>query len=646
MSLASRSGTPRDTAPAFDKTLSPDAFSGALDAVGMGIAVLSSDADFVESVWDVSHAHPSIVVVDAWPALLEAVDKGRCSIVLLDVDQLGDKLGARLAELERLERPPVAVAAGSSEAAPEMMRAHSERRIHRLLVKPASPGKLQLLLTAAIKRNQQPREPIDQPTPFGPSYGAQRGDAGKQRLRRRSLLLVAGMVIVFAAVVSAGLMWRAPDETAPLAAPVPAPTPAPSTAPVIRPVAAPRNEPVVEPGRVVAPAGPEVEPVAAPAIEPLFTLVESALLNNDLETAATTLDEVRRIEPGHTRLAFLDVQLERARAERVVAEERAAQERAAQERAAQERAAQERAAQERAAQERAAQERAAQERAAAEAAAAASVASPAPARAQATPPARVEAEPPVDQIGLAQAALDAGDLGTAEELIAAARELGMDEAVLAELEWRLGSLRETLREERQGLLLALGLERLRDGQLTVPETDSAVHHLARLQAENPAYPGLSDAVAELTTKLVANVLASTARTEWGATEAGLAGLASIGADSRIVAPLAEDVAESRRRDRFLRVPASGDELELIRSRAPIYPQAAVRNEIEGWVELEFIVDRDGVPRDITIVDEQPAAVFGRAATDAVERYRYAPFVLDDVVYERRVKMRMLFKFGQ
>ena len=634
MSLASRSGTPRDTAPAFDKTLSPDAFSGALDAVGMGIAVLSSDTDFVESMWDVSHAHPSIVVVDAWPALLEAVGKGRCSIVLLDVDQLGDKLGARLTELERLERPPVVVAAGSSEAAPEMMRAHSERRIHRLLVKPASPGKLQLLLTAAIKRNQQPGEPIDQPTPFGPGYGVQRGDAGKQRLRRRGLLLVAGMVIVFAAVVSAGLMWRAPDETAPPAALVPAPTPAPSTAPVIRPVAAPRNEPVIEPELLVASAEPEVEPVAAPAIEPLFTLVESALLNNDLETAAITLDEVRRIEPEHTRLAFLDVQLERARAERAAAAERAAQERAAQERAAQERAT---------------SARAARERAAAEAAAAASAApaaSPAPATAQVTAPARVEAEPPVDQIALAQAALDAGDLGAAEELITAARELGMDEAVLVELDWRLGSLRETLREERQGLLLALGLERLRDGQLTTPETDSAVHHLARLQAENPAYPGLADAVAALTSKLVANVLASTARTEWGATEAGLAGLASIGADSRIVAPLAEDVAESRRRDRFLRVPASADELELIRSRAPIYPQAAVRNEIEGWVELEFIVDRDGVPRDITIVAEQPTSVFGRAATDAVERYRYAPFVLDDVVYERRVKMRMLFKFGQ
>jgi TonB family protein len=207
---------------------------------------------------------------------------------------------------------------------------------------------------------------------------------------------------------------------------------------------------------------------------------------------------------------------------------------------------------------------------------------------------------------------------------------------------RLEALRETKRREHQALLLGLGLESIGDGRLLAPASDNAVHYLASLQAENPAYPGLNDAVWALTPRLVDGVRGAIAAGDWAAVADGLAALERIGAPAGIIAPLAVEVEVTRRQLDYLRVPAAPGELELVRSRSPIYPQAAVRKGTEGWVEVEMIVDREGVPRELTVIGEEPAGVFGRAAADAVERYRYQPFVLDGVTYERLLRVRMEF----
>jgi TonB family protein len=264
----------------------------------------------------------------------------------------------------------------------------------------------------------------------------------------------------------------------------------------------------------------------------------------------------------------------------------------------------------------------------------------------APPPARRAADTVPDPVpaalAAAHAALDFGSLEAAEMLITESRWLGADETAMGELELRLDTLRESLRRERQALLLALGRERIRSGWFTVPETDSAVHYLASLRAENPAYPGLSETVWELTPRLVDDVRGSIAAGDWAAAEVGLDKLRRVGAPEGITAPLAVEVDVTRRQHEYLRVPAAPEEMELLRTRTPIYPRVAVRNEFEGWVDLEFIVDREGAPRDLAIVGEQPDGVFSRAATEAVERYRYAPFVRDGVTYERLVRVRVVF----
>jgi protein TonB len=73
-----------------------------------------------------------------------------------------------------------------------------------------------------------------------------------------------------------------------------------------------------------------------------------------------------------------------------------------------------------------------------------------------------------------------------------------------------------------------------------------------------------------------------------------------------------------------------------------YPQDAIDANLEGWVELEFIVDPTGKPRDGVVVDARPRGRFDAAALAAVAAYRYAPFELDGRIYERRVRLRLRF----
>jgi protein TonB len=81
---------------------------------------------------------------------------------------------------------------------------------------------------------------------------------------------------------------------------------------------------------------------------------------------------------------------------------------------------------------------------------------------------------------------------------------------------------------------------------------------------------------------------------------------------------------------------------VISAPVAIYPQEAIDAHLEGWVEVEFTVDRAGQTRDAVVVDARPRSRFSAAALAAVAQYRYEPFELDGRRYERRVRVRMRF----
>lgn len=79
--------------------------------------------------------------------------------------------------------------------------------------------------------------------------------------------------------------------------------------------------------------------------------------------------------------------------------------------------------------------------------------------------------------------------------------------------------------------------------------------------------------------------------------------------------------------------------------APDYPPAAKKRRTEGWVELQFLVGADGVPRQIEVTRAQPPGMFDRAAVRAMARWKFKPAERDGQAVEARAKTTVGFKLG-
>jgi hypothetical protein len=589
MSLAMPAGAGQQAEPAFDQTFPPGALEGLLAKLDVGVVLLSADTTFHAAVRHVVGEHDAFIVVDQWKALLEAVSHGGCSVALLDADCLGPQLEARLAELERRPDAPVVIAAGGRDEAPALMRALSERRIHRLLIKPASPGKIRLLLEAAINHRRQ-RDTAAR-TPVA---------AVATALPPPRMLAVGALGAALLGIVVA-LMWPS-VQVAPPAEPV-ARVETQQPGVVRRAATAPSEGPAIEEVPDFPAPGQDDELAAdgvpTPGDEETadFAIPEPAA---DPAPSLASLMDVPLLEPAPVPdldglLALSQERLDAGRLVRPMSDNAFSYYRRA--------------------------------------------------AALARDDARIVALR--TRLGAAFVAsigesLEAGDADSAESLINWARELRVDATVLDGLRAQLATLHAAPQGEREAELLALALQRLRDGQYIAPAADSAAHYLVSLRAENPAHPGLPAPWGALTATLVANFRDSLDAADLGAAESWLAGLRQLEAGALLVGPLASELAGAQRQAQYLRVAVPSSELQLIDSRPVSYPRDARRRGLAGWVDVEFIVGRDGLPREIIVTDAQPPEVFEKVVTAAVAGYRYQPFEADGTLYERRVALKVSF----
>jgi periplasmic protein TonB len=74
---------------------------------------------------------------------------------------------------------------------------------------------------------------------------------------------------------------------------------------------------------------------------------------------------------------------------------------------------------------------------------------------------------------------------------------------------------------------------------------------------------------------------------------------------------------------------------------PEYPAMAKQLKIEGAVELEAVVAENGTVEKVNIVSGNP--VLTRPASDAVKRWKFAPFSADGKTVKALVPISMNFK---
>jgi TonB family protein len=80
-----------------------------------------------------------------------------------------------------------------------------------------------------------------------------------------------------------------------------------------------------------------------------------------------------------------------------------------------------------------------------------------------------------------------------------------------------------------------------------------------------------------------------------------------------------------------------------REVAAVYPREALLNRTQGWVDLEFTIDENGVPTDIRVKASEPGRVFDNAAVQALRQWRFEPVLTNGTARPRRAVLRMQFR---
>ena len=87
--------------------------------------------------------------------------------------------------------------------------------------------------------------------------------------------------------------------------------------------------------------------------------------------------------------------------------------------------------------------------------------------------------------------------------------------------------------------------------------------------------------------------------------------------------------------------STGDPMPL-RRVPPMYPAAALRDNVEGRVLLEFDLSREGLPVQITSVASEPEGYFEQAAITMMKKWRWCQLGDDEPDYPRRIRLAILF----
>jgi len=245
----------------------------------------------------------------------------------------------------------------------------------------------------------------------------------------------------------------------------------------------------------------------------------------------------------------------------------------------------------------------------------------------------------------ASQAIVEGDTPTAVSWIDRADALGVDGQSVARLRAEIESRRIASVREDQSRLLALANQRIAQGRLLEPGSDSAGHYLDLLRAAAPDYPGLAETRALLGDRLLAEArgLADEGRVEEAVTR--IAAAEAAGAAAGAVALVRAQLDGTRARLEATGTVLPESSLKRLARTPAEYPARAASRGVEGWVEVQFTVLKDGTTRDIRVLDSSPEGYFEQSVLDAVTTWRYEPHVVGGEAVDQRVEARLRFQLS-
>ncbi len=638
-----------------------------LTLIGKQLLALTQDRKLIATLRRVADPAHEVYAAGSEIDLAGALMAHHTGVVVLDVAALATPTGQLAARLHAQFPDIVLIVAGGSEDQAAVAAQITDGSVHRFLHKPVSEQRVRLFVEAAWRRYAE-----------GPG-----GPAGISALPTRARrgakwwLLAAALAALAAPLLWVGLLAPStPLHPAASAAPSAAPTSGDATLESLLT----RADRALAAGQLVAPPGASAadlyrealrrnarDPRAVNGLEQtidrLVSDAEGALQDRHLQDAQALADQAHAISPDHPRVAFLMAQIG-AQRERLVLDK--AQHAAATGNVAGALAVLDDAARggrhstlvEEARQQLAQQqvdERVVEflrrgreallrgqlieppEQSARFLIEAARALAPGDAGVQQATKellARLQAE--------AGKALTAGNPDQADIWTSAAAGAGAERADVAALRAEAQRLRGASKADSLAQLTLTFNERLAAGSITEPAADSAKFYLAQLLQADPAHPATQLARTAFDTRVLDEARGALRAQDYGGARRWLSEARAAGADPASIG--AVDAAIGAAQDAAQRASSYVSASSMTRTRyvAPKFPPDASQRGIDGWVDLQFLVNTDGSVGELTIVGAQPVGIFEQAALDAVRHWRYQPLMRDGQPATQRARVRLRF----
>jgi len=157
-------------------------------------------------------------------------------------------------------------------------------------------------------------------------------------------------------------------------------------------------------------------------------------------------------------------------------------------------------------------------------------------------------------------------------------------------------------------------------EAATPETVAAVDpEPATTEAITAAGPEVAETEAAAVDVEAATASAPVTLAAGPVTDFAVAGFVAADADDLAIEP--ESVFDPRE-------PVQLSELEFVTFVEPSAPRGIGQRTVDGWVDIEFRVGTDGATRNIDVIGSSVSPRFEAAAVNAVERWRFEPYLND------------------
>jgi TonB family protein len=244
---------------------------------------------------------------------------------------------------------------------------------------------------------------------------------------------------------------------------------------------------------------------------------------------------------------------------------------------------------------------------------------------------------------LAHTDLDQRRFGDVDRLLAEMKILNAPPAAITALQHDLALARSQQAAQRldQPQFLELAQSRLAQGKLTEPDTDSALYYLNQLRTTDPKNAGLSALAGSVQAQILERARTSLDAGDFEKSEALAQLAAGIGGSSDL------DAFNERLRQRKL---AGGDlaqipeqTLKRLNKLDVQYPDRALQQGTEGWVEIGYTVGADGLVSNVKVLNAVPPKTFDASATRAASRLRYQPVLQNGKPTPVSTQVRIVYR---